>query len=419
MPTTRRPAGNSGRVALIGGGASGLAAACVLAQAGVPATVLEKEPRPGRKLLATGNGRCNLMNAGEPVYFGDAAFARAVLSHCDGKDAAAFFEGIGLALREEEGGRVYPATGHAASGLDCLLAQIARGPVDILPGRAVTGIRPEAGGFTLALEGGETMRASRVLCAGGSPAAPRLGGSGALADIVSGLGHPAVPFRPALCALLTRKADVRDLSGLRVPAYLTLYHGDAPVCASAGEALFTDDGLSGVCAMQLARDAVLGLEGGAAVSVSVNFAPLLGLGEPLMRRLAPGEADAKDTLVKARALLRGRRARLGEDRLFTGVLPPKLERLFAGMPPDAAAARLSDFRLPVLGVRGFDGAQAASGGLSCASFRPDTLESRRVPGLYALGEMVDVDGDTGGYNLMFAWACGILAARHAAGAALP
>ena len=418
MPTTRRPSGSKPEVIIIGGGASGLAAACVLADAGVPALVLEKEEKAGRKLLATGNGRCNLLNFGPPVFFGDAAFARQALSHCGAAEVAAFFAGLGLGLREEEGGRAYPLPNQAAAVADSLLARLQESPgVKIRTGARVTDVRRAEGGFLVETADGGRFSAPRLIAAPGSPAAPRLGGSGELLGVLARLGHGLVPPRPALCPLETETAAIRGLSGLRAPAWLTLFIGGEPACAAAGEALFTDYGVSGVCAMQLARDAGRGLQDGREVILSVDFSPLCGLAPPLMRRLSPSELRAGPARREMQGLLEARFARLGPGRAYTGLLPRALANKVRGLPLPEAAEWLSGLRLRVTGVKGFDQAQVAAGGLSCAGFDPETFQSRSVPGLYVTGEALNVDGDTGGFNLLFAWAGGILAGRHAAGEA--
>lgn len=418
MPTTRHLSGSKPEVIIIGGGASGLAAACVLADAGVQTLLLEKEEKAGRKLLATGNGRCNLLNVGPPAYFGDAAFAGQTLASCGVREVAAFFSGLGLGIREEEGGRAYPMTGQAATVLDCLLARLSESPcVEIQTGARVTGILPTPGGFLAETGDGRRHAAPRLIAAPGGPAAPRLGGSGDLLGVLAGLGHALVPPRPALCPLETETEAIRGLSGLRVPAWLTLLVEGEPVSAAAGEALFTDYGVSGVCAMQLARDAGQGLAEGRTVALMMDFSPLCGLAPPLMRRLELKERRPESARREMRGLLEARAKRLGPERTYAGLLPRALARKVQGLPLPVAADWLSGLRLRVTGVRGFDQAQAAAGGLSCAGFDPKTFQSRRVPGLYATGEALDVDGDTGGFNLLFAWASGILAGGHAAGEA--
>jgi len=407
---TSRPAGNKPAALIIGGGASGLAAACILSANKVPFTLLEKENKPGRKLLATGNGRCNLLNFGPPAFFGDSGFAHSVLRRCGSDEVARFFEGLGLNIFEEELGRAYPTTRQAASVLDCLLAGIDAGGC----GQLLTGSRVDrltrAGGQWVAHCWQESHQAPRVVVASGGPAAPKLGGDDGMVRVLESLGQPATPFSPSLCALTTQAGPIRGLAGQRVYARLWLYHGDSPVDAAAGELLYTQEGLSGLCAMQLARAAQEGLQAGLPVSVGVDLSPLLNTCPVHMGRLDPHQQDP-DSAQAALALLRARAQALGQRRMYTGLLPRALADKVARLPIPQAAAWLTALRLRVTGTRGFDHAQVAAGGLDCAWFEPHSLRSRLLDGLYACGEALNVDGDTGGFNLLFAWASGILAAR--------
>ena len=413
---TQRPKKSNPQVIIIGGGASGLAAACICAKQGQPFALLEKENKLGRKLLATGNGRCNLMNTGMPVFFGDSAFAGLVLKNCGIKEVSGFFESLGLVLRQEEGGRVYPATQQAASVLDCLTKPLENNPsATLTTGTEVASIRSARDGYHVTAKDGQVYSAPQVILATGSPAAPKLGGSDSLMDSMRRLGHKALSFDPVLCPLVCNSKPIRGLSGLRLPVNLVLYHGDTPVDAAAGEALFTDYGISGVCAMQLARAAREGLQKKLPVSLSLDFSPLCGLAPLRMQRLSPDELLPKEKAWQDMLLLLQERLKnLGEDALYTGLLPRLLAGRLKCLPMPEAARLLTDFRLIVQDTKGFDQAQAARGGLVCRQFDPATLESRLRPGLFAVGEALNVDGDTGGYNLMFAWATGILAGRKAA-----
>ena len=411
-----RPAENKPDIIIIGGGASGLAAACVCAQLGKNTLLLEKENRVGRKLLATGNGRCNILNTEDPVFFGDPDFARQTLSCCGVKEVWAFFLDLGLLIREEEDGRAYPMTNQASTVLDCLRQRAESSPhITVRTDAMVTGIKKDAGGFAVTVKSGETYFAPSLIAAAGGPAAPKLGGSDSVVGPLRALGHRLIPLRPALSALVTGTAAIKGLSGLRVPAYLMLYDGERAVSAAAGEALFTDYGVSGVCAMQLARDAGELIENGRAATLFVDFSPLLGLAPALRRRLAPGEWDSNAARAGVLDLLISRRDTLGEGMMYTGLLPRPLADKARRLPLDKSASLLGGLKLPVLGIKGYDQAQVTAGGLDCAEFDSRTLMSKRVPGLYVCGETLNVDGDCGGFNLLFAWASGILAAKHACG----
>lgn len=423
---TRRPAENNTDILIIGGGASGLAAACVALKAGSRVTVLEARDRVGRKLLATGNGRCNLMNLGAPVYFGEADFALEVLRHCPREEVTRFFEGLGLTLTRE-GDLVYPATLQAASVLDALrlpIAQHAR--ADIRCGEDAAAIRPGPSGFTVLTKGGESFTAWRVIAAAGSPTQPNLSGSDSLGAPLRALGHQAVPFRPALTALLTDKGPLRGLKGLRIPAVCTLAgHGGAPAAVTQGEVLFAQDGVSGVCAMQLSRAAGTLLQQGRQPTLYLDLSPLMGLAPRAMGRLPqaawqrPGASEPRVfQWLKERASAMEAAGLLADPgdmpRLLTGALPRQLLGRVAGLSMQDCARLLSAMPFPVTGLRGFDHAQVAAGGIRTGQVNPATMESLLVPGLYLTGELLNVDGDCGGHNLMFAWATGLLAGRAAA-----
>ncbi|MBQ7455956.1 MAG: aminoacetone oxidase family FAD-binding enzyme [Clostridia bacterium] len=390
-------------VLILGGGASGLAAAVVAARRGKQVTLLERGERVGRKLLATGNGRCNLANLGAPVYFGDAAFAMQVLEHMPVSDVLRFFEGIGLPTRADAAGRVYPACNQAAAVLDVLRAQLTALNVRVETGTEAQALVKEADGWLVKTNRGPFRASSVLVCCGGM-AAPKLGGVNAY-GLLTALGCRLVPPAPALAPLETEKAPLKGLSGLRLPAALTLCDGARPVARTRGEALFADYGVSGVCAMQLARDAGALLQKKREAWLRVDFSPAMGIGDAPMGR----EDPSTDSEEAVRAFLRGRENLPGGPLL--GALPRVLREKLAPAPAKDLPRMLSAYPLRVTGVRGFDQAQVTQGGIDPRDFDPATLQHRALPGLFACGEVLNVDGDCGGFNLQFAFATGILAGR--------
>ena len=382
-----------------------MAAAIAAGLCGDRVTVLERMDRVGKKLLATGNGRCNLMNIGEPRYPGGAPLALEVLARCGVGEQAAFWRFLGLSLRTEEGGRVYPASGQASTVLDALRLAMAATRVAVETGIAVSDIRPNEDGFVVTA-GGRSWRAHRVIVAGGGCAQPKLGSDGSCWPLLAPLGHRLIHPRPCLTQIMTDTSPIRGLSGIRVRCCVSVMDGGKALHAESGELLFADYGVSGVCVMQCARYASPG------TSLSIDLSGGMGF----------------DTVVDIRSELLRRRtmyASMPMEQLLTGLCVPRLaaclcqaadirwkERSIAslsGSEADRLARVLCDFRLAVRGVKGFDSAQVTAGGLEIEGFRPDTLESRFQPGLHACGEMLDVDGDCGGYNLMFAFGSGLLA----------
>ena len=398
---------SAARVIVIGGGASGLAAAIAAAEGGASVTVLESAAKPGRKLLATGNGRCNLMNTGTPVYFGGKALAERVTGSGAGR-LNAFFDGLGLVTAEEDCGRVYPACGQASAVLEVLMYALHRLRVKVICGVRVKELLREKDGFLVRCEG-EDHRADRVILCCGGMAGLHLGHDGSAYSLLTRLGHTLVPPRPALCPIETDKPPVQGLKGLRCPVRLLLTRTGHVVDASRGEALFTEYGISGVCAMQLSARAEKGM------LLYADFSPLLfpeerGFDHGVSTR--DGVGSGKD---RCAALLKERSGRLGWDGVPVGLLPELLRKKLSGIPEDRLAELLTAYPMRVMGTRGFDQAQVTRGGWDTGEFDPDTLESRIVPGCYACGEALDVDGDCGGFNLQFAFLSGITAGWHAAG----
>ena len=401
-------------VLIVGGGAAGMAAAIAAARRGQRVTVVERGRKVLKKLGVTGNGRGNLLNCGKAQYHGDAAFASAVLQHMPYERIAAFLEEAGIPLVHEAEGRMYPSSYLAASAVDALKWQADALGVQIVINTRVTSIEQTSSGFVvhalkttfapdITLKSGRvkpgepigeektSFRCDGVIVTVGGAAAPMHGTDGSSYSLLTEHGHTLTPIHPALTALLTDPKAVEGLSGQRVRASLRLCDPQGKLLhASEGEALFAEDGVSGIAAMQLSRFACAGC--------------MLHMD---LRMAVTGRMDT-DVLswLQKRAGMRDQRT------LLTGAASPALSAALmrrSGGSMDKLAQLIRDFAVPVTGVRGFDSAQVTAGGVSAAEFDPSTMESRLVPGLYAAGEMLDVDGACGGFNLMFAFAGGLLA----------
>ena len=374
---------------IIGGGAAGLAAAVALSRRGRRVAVLEAQPRVGRKLLSTGNGRCNFTNTGAAPedYFGDAALARGALAAFPPARVLEFFASLGVPARVDAEGRAYPSSNAASSVLDALRLSLQEAG-----GEEITGFRVRvlSRDLVATAEDGRQMAGRCALLATGGLAAPSLGAADA--RFVKTLGLRFTRRAPALAPLETE--SVPALKGLRAQCVLSL-EGHM----ERGEILFTEYGVSGIAAMQLSRFARPG------ATLSIDF---LGGAQPAL-------AARAQMLPKRRM----------EDFL-NGIVPRRVGQVLtksAGIPLSKTAGELdtaeisaletvlTGWTLPVHGARGYAQAQVTAGGLEGTQFDPDTLEARRVPGLYAAGEMLDVDGPCGGYNLQWAWASALLAAR--------
>ena len=397
-------------VIIIGGGAAGLTAALSASKQGAAVTVLEAAPRIGRKILASGNGRCNLANLGAMRYNGDTALAEAVMEALPPARVLAFFASLGLVTVEEAGGRVYPACGQAAAVLDVLRLALDRRGIKVVCEAPVTKLEQAKAGFLLSTPKG-SFEARCVVAAFGGMAGGKLGHDGGAYKLLTGLGHSLVPPRPALTALITEKKAVKGLSGLRLPARLTLCDGTKPIVSAQGEALFTDYGVSGVCAMQLSRTAGELLDAGKQPVLYLDFSSMLGLTPRIYDRVEAADPFAHVPLLLA--CLKERQHNLPREALLTGLAPRLLAERLMGLPLAEMAKALAAFPAPVIGVRGMENAQVTAGGIRGSEFDPVTLQSRKCPGLFAAGELLNVDGDCGGYNLQFAFASGLIAGENA------
>ena len=393
-------------IGVIGGGAAGLSAAVMAARRGGAVRLFEKQPRVGRKLLATGNGTCNLSNlhaSPEHYHGGDPGFVFPALRAFSPQDAMAFFASIGVPCTVRENGRIYPIVEQASAVLDALRFEAEALGVQMLTDTAVTAIVPRQDGVRLQTTVG-AFDVSCVLVAVGGAASGRLGGSADGYRLLTAIGHEKTPLFPSIVQIKTAKDPVRPLKGLRLDAALTLCLDGKAAATSEGEVLFADYGLSGPAAMEIGRVAAdWERRKQGHMTVSIDLLPGI---------VAP---DLLDMLTKRRALP-GRTL----DRWLIGLLPKALGQTLlkvAGVQPlsrmadsvtDAELRVLTDIikggMLPVEGAAGMDAAQVTAGGVKTAGFDPATMRSRRCPFVYAAGEVLDIDGDCGGYNLQWAWA---------------
>lgn len=392
-------------VIVIGGGASGMAAAITAADRGHAVTVLERQARVGRKLLSTGNGRCNLSNthAAQGHYHGDSALVSDVLRRFGVEDTLAWFGQLGLLTVTEDSGRLYPFSNMASSVVDVLRFALDSRGVTVIAGSPVTGIRVKGHSFTVSTEEG-VYTADAVILAAGGAAGAKVGGVMDGYRLAKALGHHRTALSPAIVQLRTDPTYPRSLKGVKAEAAVSVCRGNETLAQRTGEVLFTEYGVSGPAVFDVSRAASIGGEG---LTCVLDLLPGWD-----------GERTVRE-LLRRRELLRGHEAR----ELFTGLLHPRLGQVvvkasgFTVQPLEGLTdddmrriARVAKrFALPILGVCGFDQAQVTAGGLRTDEFDPDTLESRIVPGLYACGEVLDVDGDCGGYNLQWAWSSGRLA----------
>ena len=392
------------KILIIGGGASGMMAALTASEdPSREIVVAERQARVGRKLLATGNGRCNLSNrAARPDrYHGEQPdFCRYALERFGTEQTLAFFRGLGLLTVTEPSGRIYPYSDSANSVVDVLRLPLEqRKNVTLLTGCEIAALRRESGGFHA--EGSDRdIFADRVIVCAGGMAGGKLGGTELGYRLLCGLGHKRTRLYPSLVQIKTDGSFVRSLKGVRCEASVTC-------CGERrrGELQFTDYGVSGPVIFELSRTA--SVDGG---ELLIDFLPDVSDDELtellMMRRTALPELPAQELLV---GMLHNRLGRLLLQAAGCAAQTP-CRRLSASELGEIVRA-VKRFSLTVRGTMGMEYAQVTAGGLRCDEFDPRTMESRLTPGFYACGEVLDIDGDCGGYNLQWAWASGRLAGQ--------
>ena len=394
-------------VLIIGGGAGGMMAALTAAQSGHRVTLLERQARVGRKLLATGNGRCNLTNrnASPAHYHGDAEFCDYALAQFDTEATLHFFETLGLLTMTEDSGRVYPMSNMAGSVLDVLRYALEQENIDLRTAQVVTAVKKTADGFTIKTET-DAFTADAVILAAGGCAGGKVGGVMDGYQIAKALGHHRTALYPSLVQIKTDPTYPRALKGIKAECGITIYRGKEVLAQNRGEVLFTEYGISGPAIFDISRAVATG---GESLTCELDFFPDLddtALQNWLDSRRQPMENREAGTLLTGSV-----HARLGQMIVKSAGYTSQIVSSLSEGDLAKIARQIRCFRLPILGVCGFDQAQVTAGGLRCDEFDPQTMQSRLVPGFYACGEVLDVDGDCGGYNLQWAWSSGHLAGQ--------
>lgn len=388
-----------------------MTAALTAARRGHEVTLYERQARVGRKLMATGNGRCNLTNtgAGPSNYHGETPdFVRPALQAFPSEAALAFFRDLGLLAREEWGGRVYPLSNSANSVVDVLRQGLDAAGVELVAGDRVRELRRVGSGYSVTTESGDKRSFDAVVVACGGLAGEKLGGGRDGYELLKALGHTRTALRPALVQITTEPMYPRSLKGIKADCALSVFSRGGLLASSCGELLFTETGVSGPAAFDVSR--AVSEAGDAKMELEIDF----------LRDYTAAE-------VLAHLQNRAKTApELPASELLTGSVHNRLGRMLIKYADIEAAAPLSAlsehelrtvtsackrFKLPVRGTEGFANAQVTAGGIRTSEFDPRTLESRLCPRLFACGEVLDIDGDCGGYNLQWAWSSGVLAGR--------
>ena len=394
-------------VLIIGGGASGLTCAISAKRKNknLNIAILEHNNKIGKKLLATGNGRCNLtnMNMRKNNFHGSFKIDT-VLERYSPNKLIEFFDSMGLVCKAEENGLVYPFSKQASAVLEILKLECNRLGIDIICEECVKNIKKSGKGFTVISN--NTYNCKKVVLCCGGKASPECGGSGVGLDLAKNLGHKIVTTTPSLCPVEVFDKNIKSLKGVRASATVTLYDGNTEIHSEVGEVQFTDTALSGICIFNLCSYIKNCVEPNIKVSIlNISFNELL------------------TTLKNRRNIFKNDSA----ENLLIGYFNSKIAVYFlkqSKIDLTKKANDISDLELKQLAniilnwnfkckkPTDFKKAQVMAGGVLGSEINENTMESKIVKGLYLCGELIDINGDCGGYNLHFAFSSGIIAGEN-------
>ena len=409
------------QIIIVGGGAAGSMAALSAAREGADVTILERNEMIGRKILSTGNGKCNFSNTfqtPECYRSDDPDFAWSVIQKYPETETISCFEEMGI-IPKDRNGYLYPRSEQAASVREVLEMALKRAGVRIITGMYVTAVEPKRKGFTVICQNKEKKKKSlfgdAVILTTGSKAASKLGSDGSGYDIAKMAGHTIVPVVPALVQLRCREKLYRAVAGVRTQAKVTLFVEGKEMASDTGELQLTDYGISGIPVFQISRYAAKGLYRHQEVWAELDFVPEYT------------EEEFDDLLKTRQKMLAGVRM----EEYFTGIFQKKLSGALLkriGLAGNLPVKELKEedrirlvrickhFKTFVDQTNSFEQAQICAGGVDTREIDPDTMESHYVKNLFFAGEILDVDGICGGYNLQWAWSSGYLAGKGAANA---
>lgn len=421
-------------VGIVGGGAAGMTAAIRAARLGARTVLLEGNDRLGRKILSTGNGRCNLGNEKldiDEYYTDNPGILKGFLDKFGTRETVSFFRGLGLMVKSKNGG-LYPVCEQASAVLDVLRYELASAGVQVVTDCRVDKIGRGRAGVIRVSGGGRDYSFDRVVLACGGMAAPKTGSDGSGFRLARQLGHSLVPLAPALVQLKCREDYFKSVAGVRAEAELSVLWQGECAARERGELQLTDYGISGIPVFQLSRVVNYILAGVKEGARSGEKGRIPGKNPP------PGEVEVvvnffpdyrEEELERMFLERQAARRRCTAEEFFTGMLHKKLMLLFiklAGLRPsedmegaDPGKVRqvyrlCRQWRVHVTGSNSYDNAQVCAGGVPLDEVTGE-LESKKSAGVYFAGEILDVDGRCGGYNLQWAWCSGYLAGSAAAG----
>lgn len=397
-------------IIIVGAGASGLMAAVRASDQNLDVLILEHQPKAGIKILSTGNGRCNLTNSDlSSAHFRceDPLFFRPALEAFSWQDTIRFFEERLHLFCKEKNGYWYPRSNQATAVREALLAGCRENEVKIRRNEEIREIRKKDQRFHIRTDQDTYSAAVCILCCGGK-AFPKSGSDGSGYRLAKAFGHSIVKPLPALMALYSDRSELFVLAGVRAWGKVSLFVNGTHVITDEGELQFTDYGISGIPVFQISRYAAIALHKKEQVLAVIDLIPEMTK-EELEAYLTAGcmeqKAQAKEHL----------------SVLLNGLLPKKVTEYLIGQAKGTLkdqirqiSSEIKEMPVPIVKTASFGQAQTTTGGVRVTEIDPDTMGSRLEEGLYFAGEMIDIDGACGGYNLQWAWSSGALAADSAA-----
>jgi len=393
----------SKKLAIIGAGASGLVAAIMAARHGINVTIYEKNNKIGKKILATGNGRCNVTNNSIKTsnYHGlNPKFVNVAIDRFNTSVCKKFFDEIGVPLSEGQNGRLYPKSLQSSSIVNLLVYECQRLGVKIFLNKEVKNIQKETDKFVLQV-GDEKIYTSLVLIATGGMAMPTLGASKSGYEFAKNFGHTITKTFASLVQLVC-KEDFKSISGVKLEGDVRVFSGKERVCESNGDILFTNYGISGSAVLDVSRVVNKLLQNADEVNINLD----------LMSEYS--KEQLKNILTKRAKNSNGKDMPLWLDGFINSKFAAYLSRELKIKNADELNTKeimrltylLKNFKVKVVGSKGFKSAEVTAGGIKTDEINPNTMESKFQNGLFFSGEVLDIDGDCGGYNLHWAWASG-------------
>jgi predicted Rossmann fold flavoprotein len=398
---------NNEELIIIGAGAAGLAAAITAARAGERVVLLEQNNRPGKKILVSGNGKCNITNrhiATNRFHSINRDFIEEVLEGYDFIAVKEFFTSIGLALIEGKDGKMFPMSMQASAVVELLEYEAKRVGVKIICDCKVTRMIKEGKDFILETTLGKKY-SQKLLITSGSPAAPQLGGNDSGYIFATSMGHTLIPRHPSLVQLCSEESWVKTCAGVKVAGMAKLYANGEYIAEREGDLLFTNYGISGLAILDLSREVSTRLALFDYCELSLDLMPKLSkekLTNLLLDRIVKGSEKPVELWLQGVLHKKLVKVVLEQSRC-KGKTESDLNRKEI----NKLVHSIKNLKLSITETKGFNGAEVATGGIDTTEINPQTMESKLVPNLFFAGEILDVDGDRGGFNFHFAWVTGL------------